>query len=218
MKSWLIRRGSDFGVLGGALLLACVALAMLLALQLSGQPSSAVAADAAPAPDPARADGAASGTATPATPALIPLEKFQEIVDRPVFHASRKPVPQETDEAPGAVAVELRNLTLIGVLISPETKLAIFSDKGAQSLRVEAGANVGKWSLAEVRGDGVTLRRGGETHEIPLYRVDSPHWSMVDGTNQVVSTPVRGADAKRIQTQKAPTREDRFRRKQSRSS
>ena len=135
------------------------------------------------------------------------------MVERPLFHASRRPVPQDADDTPALAAAEVRNLTLIGILISPETKLAIFQDKGPQALRLEAGATVGKWSLAEVRADGVTLRRGGETHVISLHKMESAHASLSDGTNRATTVQVPDRDPAKIKTQKAPTREQRFWRK-----
>ena len=140
-----------------------------------------------------------------------------EVVERPLFHASRRPVPQEADDTPALAAAELRNLTLIGILISPETQLAIFQDKGTQALRLEAGATVGKWSLAEVRADGVTLRRGSETHVIALHKVESAHTSSSDGKSQATTAQVPDRDPAKIQAQKAPTREQRFWRKQGSS-
>ena len=208
MSTRLVSRGRGLGVLGGSLLASCLGLAVVLAVQLS-TPRPEVATDSASPPETAPTEGAVAAAPAAATLALEPLDKFREVVERPVFHASRRPVPQDADDAPAVAAVELRNLTLIGILISPETKLAIFHDKSAQALRLEAGATVGKWSVAEVRADGVTLRRGGETHVIPLHKVESAHWSSGDGKNQPTTAQVRDRDPAKIKTQKAPTREQR---------
>lgn len=204
------------GVLGWLLLVSSLVLAVVLAVQLSA-PSPEVAADSASTPETASTEGAVAAVPAAATLPIEPLDKFREVVERPLFHASRRPVPQDADDAPAVAAAELRNLTLIGILMSPETKLAIFHDKSSQPLRLEAGATVGKWALAEVRADGVTLRRGGETHVIPLHRVESAHWSSSDGKNQAATAQVRDRDPAKIQAQKAPTREQRFWRKQGRS-
>jgi hypothetical protein len=185
----------------------------VLAVQLNS-PLADGSADSSPPPETgAPPDGAVAATTTGATLAFEPLEKFREVVERPLFHASRRPVPQDADDTPALAAAEVRNLTLIGILISPETKLAIFQDKGAQALRLEAGATVGKWSLAEVRADGVTLRRGGETHVISLHKMESAHTSSSDGANQATTVQVPDRDPAKIKTQKAPTREQRFWRK-----
>ena len=200
------------GVLGWLLLVSCLVLAVVLAVQLSAPPPE-VAADSASTPKTASTEGAVAAVPAAATLPIEPLDKFREVVERPLFHASRRPVPQDADDAPAVAAAELRNLTLIGILISPETKLAIFQDKSSQPLRLEAGATVGKWALAEVRADGVTLRRGGETHVIPLHKVESAHWSSSDGKNQAATAQVRERDPAKIQAQKAPTREQRFWRK-----
>ena len=211
MSTRLVSRGLSLGVLGWVLLVSCLVLAVVLAFQLR-VPQPEVAGDSASPPETAPTEGVAAVPAA-ATLAFEPLDKFREVVERPLFHASRRPVPQDTDDAPAVAAAELRSLTLIGILMSPETKLAIFHDKSSQALRLEAGATVGKWSLAEVRADGVTLRRGGETHVIPLYKMESAQWSSGDGKNQPTTAQVRDRDPAKIQTQKAPTREQRFWRK-----
>ena len=211
MSTVLGSRGSGLGVMGWLLLTSCLVLAAVLAVQLSAPPPD-VAASSAPPLATASTEAVAAAPIA-ATLAFEPIDKFQEVVERPLFHASRRPVPQEADDAPALAAAELRTLTLIGILISPETQLAIFQDKGMQALRLEAGATVGKWSLAEVRADGVTLRRGSETHVIALHKVDSAHSSASVGKPQSTSAQVRDRDPGNIQAQKAPTREQRFRNK-----
>ena len=214
MSTPFVSRGSGLGVVGWLLIAACLVLAVVLAVQLRAAPSD-VAAASAPPPATASTEAAVAAAPTAATLAFEPLDKFREVVERPLFHASRRPVPQEADDAPALAAAELRNLTLIGILISPETQLAIFQDKGMQALRLEAGATVGKWSLAEVRADGVTLRRGSETHVIALHKVESAHASAGDVKHPASSAQVRDRDPAKIQAQKAPTREQRYLRKRS---
>jgi hypothetical protein len=206
--------------LGWSLVVLCLVLAGVLAAQLNWPQGAASAEPAPEAGNEATQAGTAASVPASGTLTVEPLEKYREIVDRPLFHVSRRPTLQDAEDTATAAATELRNLTLIGVLISPETKLAIFRDKGPQPLRLEAGANVGKWSLVEVRGDGVTLRRGGETYVIPLHKGESAQWSSSDGTQPAAAPPSGGSDAgdrdaARIQTQKAPTREQRFLRKRS---
>lgn len=217
MSTRLGSGGSGLGVLGGSLLISCLVLAVVLAVQLNSPLPEGAADSSSPPETGTPPDGAVVAATAGVGLAFEPLDKFREVVERPLFHASRRPVPQDADDAPAAAAIELRNLTLIGVLISPETKLAIFHDKSSQALRLEAGATVGKWSLAEVRADGVTLRRGGETHVIPLHKVESAHWSSSDGKNQATTAQVRDRDPAKIQAQKAPTREQRFWRKRGSS-
>jgi hypothetical protein len=214
MNMRLGSRASDLGLFGGSLLIACLVLAAVLAVQLNSLLAEESADSSPPRETGAPPDGAVAATTAGTTLVFEPLDKFREVVERPLFHASRRPVPQDADDSPALAAAEVRNLTLIGILISPETKLAIFQDKGPQALRLEAGATVGKWSLAEVRADGVTLRRGGETHVIPLHKVESAHASSSDGTNRATTVQVPDRDPAKIKTQKAPTREQRFWRKQ----
>ena len=104
---------------------------------------------------------------------LPPAQQFNEIVERTLFEASRRPAPEEADEMPAAAAAELRDLTLTGVVITPEAKVALFRDKTPnQVIRLEPGNAFGKWLLDEVRENGVTLRRGLASREFRLYEVE----------------------------------------------
>ena len=213
MNMRLGSRVSDLGLFGGSLLIACLVLAAVLAVQLNSPLADESADSSPPSEIAAPPDAAVAAKTAGAILAFEPLDKFREVVERPLFHATRRPVPQDADDTPALAAAELRSLTLIGILISPETKLAIFQDKGPQALRLEAGATVGKWALAEVRADGVTLRRGGETHVISLHKMESAHASLSDGTNRATTVQVPDRDPAKIKTQKAPTREQRWRNK-----
>lgn len=141
----------------------CAFLAAVIALELAPEPGIAQAeAGVAKAP---RAPAALPGEIT----ALAPLPQYAAIVERPLFDASRRPPPLAESGTP-AVAADLRQLTLTGVVITPHSRFAIFQDKSpAQISRVAQGMAVGGWTLEEVRADGVVLRRGTARQRLPLY-------------------------------------------------
>jgi hypothetical protein len=104
--------------------------------------------------------------------AFPPLAQYNEIVERTLFDATRRAAAEEADEAPAAAAADLREYVLTGVVVTPEAKIAFLRDKQAAVLRVEPGGTLGKWLVAEIRENGVTLRRGTATRELQLYDAD----------------------------------------------
>jgi general secretion pathway protein N len=97
-----------------------------------------------------------------------PLEAFSEVVERNLFERSRRASGERTEEA-GAPAHEPVALTLTGVVITPQTRLALLSDNTPDNvIRLRPGESLGQWVLVEVRRNGVTLRKGTELRELPL--------------------------------------------------
>lgn len=142
----------------------CACLLAVIALEISPEPGIAQAeAGVAGAPGPAP-------VALPAElAALAPLQHYAAIVERPLFDASRRPPPIEESATP-AVAADLRQLTLTGVVIAPDARFAIFQDQSpARTVRLARGTRVGEWLLDEIHPDGVVFRRGGARQRLALY-------------------------------------------------
>ncbi|MFQ5935617.1 MAG: hypothetical protein ACE5LB_04335 [Acidiferrobacterales bacterium] len=105
-----------------------------------------------------------------ATIEFPPMREYAEIVKRPLFDASRRPPRIEAKQKPDNRNA-LRQLTLTGVVMTPQRKFAILHDKRQrQMMRVEQGAPIAGWSLHEVRPDSVTFRKGAATHEMRLHK------------------------------------------------
>jgi hypothetical protein len=128
-------------------------------------------ADKAPAPV-GHPSSNAGGTAN-AIFTFPPLQQYTEVVERTLFDASRRALPEESEEAPAAAAAELRDLVLTGVVVTPQAKIAFFRDKTPnQIIRLEPGEAFGKWVVADVRAHGVTLRRGAASREFVFIEGD----------------------------------------------
>lgn len=97
--------------------------------------------------------------------ALPPIESMSEIVARPLFMPTRRPV-----SAP-SVATPPPRLAIAGVIISGERRTAILdtgSGAAAPYLRVTAGDVVAGWTVASVEADRVILRNGAARVELTL--------------------------------------------------
>jgi len=97
-----------------------------------------------------------------------PLRQFHTMLERPLFDATRRPAATG-ETAAAAVSAELRQLTLTGVVITPEATLAILQHKSRKTtLRLEPGAMVQSWQLDSVHPDRAVFRKGRQTRELFL--------------------------------------------------
>ena len=149
-------------LLGLSLALAAALSAAVIALELRA--GAAEPAPPAPQAPEERLAGAAAQSFT-----FPPPAHYSEIVERTLFDPSRRPAPEEPEEMAAAVSAELREFALTGVIITPESRIALLRDRTPNPLRVEQGGTVGKWLLAEVNETSVVLRRGALSREISLY-------------------------------------------------
>lgn len=149
-----------------AVILAIIALQWLNPprLQLEATASVSTAADQLTAVD----------SQAPLNIALAPLENYQEIVERPLFFATRRPAPPEPEEtaAPadpvseGDVA-----MTLIGVVKTPEAEIALVqNDETGKVARLRVGEKIASWQLEQVDANRVVLRKGDQIRELALLR------------------------------------------------
>jgi len=122
---------------------------------------------------PRTATATIAHTAT-ALPPLAPATAFTppsttELNARPLFVASRRPVPVEA--APGTDAVQGHEppppdpstlLTLLGIVEGPGAKIAVIRLQGAAApIRVGEGAKVDRWEVRHIYPDHVTLGAAG---------------------------------------------------------
>ena len=118
-------------------------------------------------------------------PELAELGQYTTIIERPMFFADRQlPVIEvaggdetEVDEAPAPVEeVEIPELgaTVAGIIITPETRLAMITDNASNETQVlrEGMAMAGDksaWKIARIRPRGVEFETdGGRTEALEL--------------------------------------------------
>jgi general secretion pathway protein N len=127
-----------------------------------------------PADDDAIASLAAGGIDR--TPFKLPPEsKFAQTVERPLFNEDRKPTPDLPAEAaaPAAPPVPL-NVSLTGVILTPELHLAMIHDNGKNdSAAIKEGmplpGDLGGWTLTRVKARSAIFREmAGDEVEVEL--------------------------------------------------
>lgn len=149
------------------LLLACALLAAIVALEWHGfsQPTGVGTRSGEVAPQ------TGGGTALARTEFTAPdIKTFDEILERPLFREGRTPPPPPVVKATVVKnIVQKPRLTLEGVAISPEVRVAVVRDLGSNSLlQLREGMEHQGWRVEQVTRAGATLKNGEQTHELIL--------------------------------------------------
>jgi len=154
----MIRRRSGGRLVTVLLIAACAGLAWTVYRGLGAPPQPAAGVE------PAADDG------LPALPPvagyeMAPLEDFMEIAERPLFSPTRRPPAGEGATVAPRQALDL---TLIGVVLSTEERLAIVTPGGpGKAVRLGVGDSIQGWVLTELESERATFERGAET--VTLY-------------------------------------------------
>jgi hypothetical protein len=136
-----------------------------------------------------------------------PLETLGDIVSRPLFNISRRPIMVEKlapDEKPSEL-----NIMLSGIVIGHTGQIAHLrsaADKQTQALSV--GDKIGDWQIQSIFPDRVVLRAGG--------RVETLYMQKPGARNTVSGRP--GAAGAKQSTRRATTRSKRRTRRNYRRS
>jgi hypothetical protein len=130
-------------------------------------------ADSADVRAPAAAKAAQALTLLP-PPVGPSSSEFAEIVQRPVFYASRR--PRETVNSAGnAGDANAPDIRLTGIVIGGDKKRALLRvSQQPESLWVDEGGSIEGWRVVNVRDDAVTIVTGRRTFELRLYPSQSP--------------------------------------------
>ena len=104
-------------------------------------------------------------------PRVKPIRSFKETLDRPLFHASRRPAPKQAVAAAAAPAPDAPKLKLVGVVIEPEGRSALIRVAGAAGpIEVYVGERIDGWRLEAIQTDRIILKSGKSTE---TYRIDA---------------------------------------------
>ncbi|MBR9858448.1 MAG: hypothetical protein GYB38_12140 [Gammaproteobacteria bacterium] len=110
---------------------------------------------------------------TPPVPDYPPLEQFEDMLERPLFNATRRPQADEDDnDTLNESAAEMREKwRLSGVAWENDQQLALFSEReGEGRLRMRTGMYMdGNWLLEEITEDSVTLTDDGQRLRLELW-------------------------------------------------
>lgn len=111
---------------------------------------------------------------------------FEAVVSRPLFNESRRPpepllLPEELKPLP--VAVKPPAVTLNGVILTQNERIAVFEDRASsRTIRLREGDKLGQWHVERLESDRVILRYGERTYEIMLrsYKKGPPDLRLLD--------------------------------------
>lgn len=97
-----------------------------------------------------------------------PFGQFREILERPLFNQSRRPVEAEV-AAPPPVVRRTLEASLQGVLFSATGRVALLSARGSTDVvRVAEQETFQGWRLERITPDSATFTRGEETVTLRL--------------------------------------------------
>ncbi len=105
----------------------------------------------------------------------IQITQFSEILARPLFTEGRHPEEQPEPENELTQQVGLPQLRLEGVVISPDSRVAVVRDQTNNTLlRLSEGMILSGWRVTSVNTVEAVLERDGDTHKLPLELVKNP--------------------------------------------
>jgi hypothetical protein len=143
----------------------CSALALVLVYELA-MPAAAIDVPAAlwqPPPSP--------GPLAMAAP-LPSAQSFSAIDTRPLFNPARKPVQAPPDSAAVAVTPPPSDISLIGVIIDGDRKLAMLRTPSSPlEVGVSLGSQINGWQVIAILPDRIVLRSGTTDYPIGLNAV-----------------------------------------------
>jgi general secretion pathway protein N len=106
---------------------------------------------------------------------MAPRREFRETLARPLFAATRRPPPKETEPEPEKVEPAPVKARLLGVIITPEGRTALVSLPTASDIvQLTIGQRLEGWSLEQILPDRIILRRGALTQEVEIERDIAP--------------------------------------------
>lgn len=137
-------------------------------------------------PDPAVAAGAGASTAAVAPlPAATdmherqPRDTYTEMLSRPLFNPTRRPVAANTNGPQAGPAASQQSHgaqhELVGVVIIDNREFALIRDRATRKTeRVTVGEEISGWKVTALTPNSATLIQRGETRTIALERKSSP--------------------------------------------
>lgn len=139
--------------------------------------------------------------ADPTDSALAGLQRYDGLLERPLFYPDRRPPepesePEAVPEPPPPPPPDAE-LTLVGVVMMPEGMRALIKEDDSQRVsRLGPGDRVASWRLEELAGEQVTLSQGDRNRVLTLVRNQrqptlerTPRLEIVPDASGVEETP-----------------------------
>jgi hypothetical protein len=134
---------------------------------------------------------------TPSYALLRPGQDLAETTARPLFNASRRPLPGEAQAGSArSSALPLGRYTLTGVSISHDRRVALLRDGTTnKTMRVEQNTEMSGVLIESVTPTKVTLKLGAEREEIPLKIAPAPKLAVATSPKPDETAAPAGASA-----------------------
>ena len=129
--------------------------------------------------------GHAEQSESPATapmpePGLLPddfslpaLNLYQQLVERPLFMESRRPGQPPSAEPPPPPPPQTPppiTLKLMGILSTPEGKMALIADAKGKYKRMKTKDALDGWQISAIKPDRILMEQGGFKEDLPLLK------------------------------------------------
>lgn len=119
-----------------------------------------------------RSAPAIAALAPPAAPDFNdpgPLETYDEIVNRPVFVASRRQAAAQPAPAASGEVLLLDRYPVVGVVIAGDQRLVLIRKAAGDTVsRIAQGEELDGWTLTEVSRDRLVMEMAGNRKEVSL--------------------------------------------------
>lgn len=103
-----------------------------------------------------------------------PLSSFSEILQRPVYEATRRPVQKRNAVVDSASADLLRKKWRLSGVIMDDNNIAIMeTQRSGETLSLVAGQLLESWRVQEIDANEIVLIRGGESLRFTLHDEDA---------------------------------------------
>lgn len=139
---------------------------------------------------------AAEDEAHTASPAY---DTFNILVERNIFSPSRRPNASKQDEAPPPTPYQPRTMRLMGTVLTPNVKLALFEgDSEAPRNGGKPGDTLVGYTIVDVKTDGITLKGDSGTFDVAvgsgLSQLEDGTWVAADASVVRASAPSTSTD------------------------
>ncbi len=99
-----------------------------------------------------------------------PLESYSAMVNRPLFTEGRKPIEDAEDDTPLQEFTGNVELTLTGLVETPEGITVMLQDSNNKHYRARQGDDAQGWEVVKIETDKVIIKRGSDRKELILRK------------------------------------------------
>ena len=105
----------------------------------------------------------------------VAISQFSEILNRPLFVQGRMPYEEEKIENISAPVMSPLRLSLEGVVLSPESRVAVVKDLSTNEIiRLGVGISHNGWRVQSIEPQTVEFERNGEVQSINIELANEP--------------------------------------------